>query len=79
MRKLASVQTIRDIQPIEDADAIEVVSILGWKVVTKKGEFQLGQKCVYFEVDSFLPIEERFEFLRATSSVKMISWARVFA
>lgn len=38
-RKLASVQTISDIQPIEGADRIEVVSVLGWKCVAKKGEF----------------------------------------
>jgi len=30
MRKLASVQTIWDVQPIEGADRIEVVSVLGW-------------------------------------------------
>ncbi|MCL2529516.1 MAG: RNA ligase (ATP) [Coriobacteriia bacterium] len=67
MRQLASIQVIRDIKPIKDADNIEVVSILGWNVVSKKGEFSLGDKCVYFEVDSFLPIEERYEFLRGSS------------
>lgn len=67
MRELASIQVIKDIQPIKDADNIVVVSILGWKVVSKKGEFSLGDKCVYFEVDSFLPIEERYEFLRSSS------------
>ena len=63
-RKLASVQTISDIQPIEGADRIEVVSVLGWKCVAKKGEFHTGDLCVYFEVDSFLPVCEKFEFLR---------------
>ncbi|MCL1918705.1 MAG: RNA ligase (ATP) [Peptococcaceae bacterium] len=66
-RKLASIQIIKDIHPIPDADVIEVVSILGWKVVGKKGEFSAGDTCVYFEVDSFLPIDQRFEFLRGTS------------
>lgn len=67
MRKLASIQEIIDVQPIESADAIESVSILGWNCVSKKGEFKIGDKCVYFEVDSFLPIDKRFEFLRAGS------------
>jgi len=67
MRKLASIQEIFDIQPIENADAIEKVSILGWHCVSKKGEFNIGDKCVYFEVDSFLPVDDKFEFLRAGS------------
>jgi len=67
MRKLASIQTVRDIRPIEGADSIEVISILGWNVVSKRGEFSVGEKCVFFEVDSFLPIEERYEFLRSSS------------
>jgi len=67
MRELASIQVIKDIHPIADAENIEVVSILGWNVVSKKGEFSVGERCVFFEVDSFLPIEERFEFLRGSS------------
>ena len=64
MRKLASVQTIWDVQPIEGADRIEVVSVLGWKCVVKKGEFKKYDLCVYFEVDAFLPVKPEFEFLR---------------
>lgn len=67
MRNLVSVQKIKDIQPIEDADRIEVATILGWKLVIKKNEFKVGDKCAYFEVDSFLPIEEKYEFLRTSS------------
>lgn len=54
-RKLVTVRKIDDLQPIEGADLIEVASIEGWKVVVKKGEFHVGDKCVYFEIDSFLP------------------------
>jgi RNA ligase (TIGR02306 family) len=35
--------------------------------VAKKAEFKINDTCVYFEVDSFLPIDERYEFLRRTS------------
>lgn len=70
-RKLVTIQRIDKISPIEGADMIEKVSIKGWNCVAKKGEFQEGDKCIYFEIDSFLPIEERFEFLRASSFKRM--------
>jgi len=70
-RKLASIRKITDIQPIPNADAIEVVSVGGWKVVIKKGEFNIGDTCVYCEIDSFLPIQPQYEFLRKTSYKKM--------
>ncbi len=66
-RKLASVQYVHGIWPIEGADRIECVGVLGWKCVAKKGEFAVGDSCVYFEIDSFLPVEKRFEFLREGS------------
>lgn len=67
MRKLASIQKIWDVAPIENADAIELVKVLGWQCVAKKGEFHVGDMCIYFEIDSFLPVNEHFEFLRARS------------
>lgn len=62
-RTLASIQRITDIQPIPNADAIEVASVLGWKVVVKKGEYQVGDLAVYLEIDSVPPDEERYRFL----------------
>jgi RNA ligase (TIGR02306 family) len=70
-RKLASIQRIDKVLPIEGADAIEIVMVNAWKVVSKKGEFKEGDLCVYFEIDSFLPIEKEFEFLRKSSYKKM--------
>lgn len=64
MRKLVSIQEIKDVKPIENADKIEVVKILGWAVVVKKGEFKVGDKVVYAEIDSLFPEKEEFEFLR---------------
>ena len=43
-RKLASIQTITQISPIKDADAIEVARVLGWNVVVKKDQFKVGDK-----------------------------------
>ena len=66
-RKLASVQYVHDVWPIEGADRIECIGVLGWRCVAKRGEFTVGDRCVYFEVDSFLPVKPEFEFLRAGS------------
>lgn len=67
MRKLASIQKIYDIQPIEGADKIELARVLGWQCVVNKGQFDVGDLAVYFEVDSFLPVNDKFEFLRSSS------------
>jgi len=57
MRKLATIRRIADVQPIEGADAIEVATIDGWKVVVKKDEFKVGDLAVYLEIDSWVPHE----------------------
>lgn len=62
-RKLASVQYVHDVWPIEGADRIECIGVLGWRCVARKGDFKVGDLCVYFEIDSFLPLDERFAFL----------------
>jgi len=57
-RKLASVRKVTDIRPIPDADAIECAIVGGgWPVVVKKGEFQVGDLAIYFEIDSWIPHE----------------------
>lgn len=66
-RKLASIQYVHEVAPIEGADRIELVRVLGWQCVAKKGEFKVGDLAVYFEIDSFLPISPQFEFLRPGS------------
>lgn len=64
MRKLVTIRAIKEVVPIEGADAIELVKIDGWQCVAKKGEFQPEDYCVYFEVDSFLPeSDNRFSFM----------------
>lgn len=63
-RKLASIRQVRQILPIPGADNIELALIDGWQCVVKKGEFTAGTPCIYFEIDSFLPIRPEYEFLR---------------
>lgn len=70
MRKLASIQRIWEIEPIDGADKIELAHVLGWQCVVNKGQFQPMDIGIYFEIDSFLPIREEFEFMRSSSYKK---------
>jgi RNA ligase (TIGR02306 family) len=55
MRKLATIRKIDNILPIPGADAIECAVVGGWKVVVKKGEYQVGDLGIYCEIDSWIP------------------------
>ena len=70
-RKLATIATITEVNPIPGADAIDVATVRGWHMVIKKNEFKPGDLCVYCEVDSFLPIKPEFEFLRKSCYKQM--------
>lgn len=63
-RALAYTAYCGEIEEIPGADNIELMSVLGWKVIVKKGEFKTGEICVYFEIDSKLPEAEWSEFMR---------------
>ena len=68
-RKLVTVREISAIDDIPGADLIKVAQVEGWKVVVKAGEFQPGDKCVFFEVDSYLPMDdERYKFLEKNAT-----------
>lgn len=61
---LAYIREVVEISPIPNAENIEVVKIMDWKVVSRKGELTIGDKVVYFEIDSLLPISNsKFSFL----------------
>ena len=64
-RALAYVVTIDEIKPIEGYDRVEYARTNGWWVIIGKNDnLQVGDKCVYFEVDSKVNAEdERFAFL----------------
>lgn len=57
MRKMTSIQKVREIVPHNNADALEIAMVNDWQVVVKKGEFKKDQLVVYFEVDSWIPHE----------------------
>jgi len=54
-----------------NADSLDICTVDGWKVITKRDEYSTGDLCVYCEIDSFLPIRPEFEFLRKSSYKKM--------
>ena len=70
-RALATIRIVREVLPIAGADFIELIKLDGWQCVAKKGTFKVGDVGVYFEVDSYLPIEPRYEFLRKSSYRKL--------
>jgi RNA ligase (TIGR02306 family) len=63
MRKLASIRKIHKISPIANSDNLELAHIDGWQVVVKKNEFNVGSLGVYFEIDSSIKPEPKFQFL----------------
>jgi len=67
MRKLVTIRKISAKYQIEGADLIELVQVDGWQCIAKKGEFEVNDLCVYFEIDSFLPLEEKYSFLKKTT------------
>ena len=64
-RALAYVVTIDEIKPIDGYDRVEYARTNGWWVIISKNDnLHVGDKCVYFEVDSKVNAEdERFAFL----------------
>ena len=54
-RKLATLQRIKSIEPIEGADRIELARIEGWQVVVQKGLHQVGDMVLFIEIDALVP------------------------
>lgn len=71
-RKLASIQKIDSVIKHPHADTLNICKIQGWNVVTKCNEFKEGDLCIYFQIDSFLPIRPEFEFLRKMCYRKIV-------
>ena len=54
---IVDVCEIADVEEHTNANALEIALVKGWKCVVRKGEFQPGDKVVYFPVDTVLPVE----------------------
>jgi len=72
-RALAVITRIKSISPIAGADRIELVTFTtnGWQCIAGKGEFTVGVLCVFFEIDAFLPKEDRYAVLEGRSNKVM--------
>jgi RNA ligase (TIGR02306 family) len=59
---IVPVTEIEKLSPHSNADALELAQVLGWQLVVRKGEYQVGDRIVYFPIDTMLPFEvsERF-------------------
>ena len=64
-RKLATIRRIDNLEPILGKDLIELATLDGWQAIVKKNEYDVGDLVVYCEIDSFLPVQEEYEFLRS--------------
>ena len=55
LNSVCYVGVIGEIRPIEGADNIELVMVGGWQAITKKGEYQVGDKVVVATTDAVIP------------------------
>ena len=63
-RKLATIRKIEKVIKHPNADSLDLLIIDGWQVVSRLGEFNKGDFCIYCEIDSIMPQKPEFEFLR---------------
>lgn len=64
-RKLAHIEKIDWIRPIEGKDRIALAGVLGWTVIIQKADYNEGDKCIFCEIDSVFPEKPEYEFLRS--------------
>lgn len=80
MRHLATIQTIDALEPIVGKDRIVLATVLGWRVIVQKADYNVGDQCVYIEIDSVLPEKPEFEFLRSKNfRIKTMKMAGVIS
>lgn len=61
--KLASIEVIKSIKNHGNADTLEILEVLGWQVVAKKGIHKDGDKVVFITIDTIVPRYQWSEFL----------------
>jgi RNA ligase (TIGR02306 family) len=62
--KLATIEKVIDKTPVPNGDKIELITVLGWQVIAKKDEYNIGDYCIYIPIDTTVnPTHECFNFL----------------
>lgn len=69
-RRLARIVLLDDVVPHPNADKLDLALVGGWQLCVKKDEFRKGDKVIYCEIDSLLPLSqvELFGFLEERRS-----------
>lgn len=80
-RQLAYVVLIDGIEPIPGYDRVEHAIVGGWRVIVQKGQFDVGDPAIYFEIDSRVPKDkECFAFLEKRNyKVKTLKMCRTIS
>lgn len=70
---IVPVTVIEALKPHPNADRLELAQVLGWQLVVPKGIHQVGEKIVYFPIDTVLPLEvsERFNVTKYLSKQRI--------
>lgn len=84
LNSVCYVGRIGEIQPIEGADNIELVMVGGWQAITKKGEYQVGDKVVVATTDAVIPqalsdLMEVTGYLRKGQRVRTVKLRGVYS
>jgi RNA ligase (TIGR02306 family) len=70
---IVPVAIIEKILPHSNADALELAHVLGWQLVVRKGDYHVGERIVYFPIDTVLPLEwsEKFNVTKYLSKQRI--------
>lgn len=61
-KTIISVERVNSVEVHPDADRLEIVQVLGYKVITQKGKFKVGDAAIYFPPDILIPEKVADEF-----------------
>lgn len=65
---LAHLQPILSVEHHTNADALDLVQVLGYKAIVKRDQWKVGDLCVFIEPDSVLPDQPWTAFYKAKST-----------
>lgn len=66
--KLTSIETIKTVEQHPNADALDIVTVLGYRCIVARGAFSQGDKVVLIQPDTVLPDEPWAEMFRKRSN-----------
>jgi hypothetical protein len=55
---IISIEEVLSVEPHPDADRLDLIKVLGYQVVTGKGNFKVGDHVVYFPPDMMIPTHQ---------------------